>query len=561
MVSSNLSKSESVLERWLELALIGFITLLCVEYIRISGKRYFNFDEFQVLYASAAQLRGKSLYADSIGLHFPFFNMIMSILIAVSGFKTTTLLVARYFVLMVHGVTLFFTYRTTQIIWDKRTGLWAVALTLSSFVFLNRGIEIRHDVFNTLFIIMGGYFGLRYTREKKYSNLILSALMFGWALASTQKAIICSGGMMLGMSLYLLHRKHFEDFFKSALVYMVLLWVPLILCISYLILMYDESFSDFLSRTVFHVAVASIRPPNDLFPFPYDRFAVIGNLLYQNALFYALGCGGMLAGIIDWWRNGSEKIVVATGALLGALFFLLARRPFYQTLLPAIPLLAIMASGMVQTIWGEFERQDLHKRAGLGMVCLLLLFLWPVLVIVVQEGKDRPMTSQLDNVSFCLASLGRDDKVLSFTKNQVFFDPVLGTYNDECGQRFMEYDATCFEKRMIREQCKVIINDHRTSLLNEEIQKKISDNYIRTGVGDILIPGFRLPAGAVVRKKIWIQGIYKDLSGSIGVDGKKVNGGLIHLDQSEYTFRNISNTPAFLVYVFHPDKGLTRSPF
>ena len=65
---------------WFEWILIGFICLLSISYVLISGKRSFNFDEFQVLYASAALLKGKALYADRIGVHFPLVNILYSIL-------------------------------------------------------------------------------------------------------------------------------------------------------------------------------------------------------------------------------------------------------------------------------------------------------------------------------------------------------------------------------------------------------------------------------------------------------------------------------------------------
>ena len=551
MPGRSLSKKSSFLEKWRELVLIGFIAFMSAQFVTISGSRYFNFDEFQVLYESAAQLRGKALYADAIGIHFPFLNIIMSTLIAISGFKSTTFLVARYFVLMVTGLTVFYIYRIAEVLWDRRTGLLSVALTLSSFSFLNRGIEIRHDVFNTLFVVMGGYFGLRYTRENKYSYLVISALCFGWALASTQKAIIWIGGTISGIMLCLLRRGQYRDLLKSALIYVVLGVTPLIFCLSYLVLIHDESLRDFLRVTVFNVAEAVTSPPKSLFP--HDRFVVIGNLLYQNALLYALGCGGVVAGIIEWWRNRSEKILLATCALFGTLFFLTARRPFYQSFLPTIPLLAIMASGMLHTIWGEFKGQDLSKLGGLGVVCLLLLFVWPVLVITHQKSKDLPMTSQLDNVSFCLASLKGDERVLSFTKNQVFFDSVLESHNEVCGRNFYDYDADCFEEKMIKAQCKVVINDYRTKLLNQEIQAKIAANYVPTKFGDILIPGFKLPAGAAVNKKVWIKGDYYSPTRSVEVEGKKVDGDLIHLDQKEYSLKNNSRKSVYLVYVF--DKG------
>jgi hypothetical protein len=92
---------------WLDRILIGYVFLASLFYILASGRRFFNFDEFQVLYASAALLRGKALYADSIGSHFPLVNIFYSNLIYLAGFKATTLLIARYFILGANGIVLF----------------------------------------------------------------------------------------------------------------------------------------------------------------------------------------------------------------------------------------------------------------------------------------------------------------------------------------------------------------------------------------------------------------------------------------------------------------------
>jgi hypothetical protein len=66
---------------WPDLLLIAFIFYMAFVYVKISGNRSFNFDEFQVLYASSALERGRALYADQLGLHFPFFNTAISLLI------------------------------------------------------------------------------------------------------------------------------------------------------------------------------------------------------------------------------------------------------------------------------------------------------------------------------------------------------------------------------------------------------------------------------------------------------------------------------------------------
>lgn len=130
--------------------------------------------------------------------------------------------------------------------------------------------------------------------------------------------------------------------------------------------------------------------------------------------------------------------------------------------------------------------------------------------------------------------------------------------NDECRKRIYDYDATCFEQRMIGQQCKVIINDYRTRLLNKEIRKKIKENYIPIKIGDILIPGFKILPEQPLNKKIWIEGDYYSPTSLLEIDGKKIADKLVHLQQGEYTFRNTSARPVFLVYIFDKEKIRNR---
>jgi hypothetical protein len=175
-----------------------------------------------------------------------------------------------------------------------------------------------------------------------------------------------------------------------------------------------------------------------------------------------------------------------------------------------------------------------------------------------QLSQNPKMTRQIANVSFCLENLTKDDKVLCFTQNQIFFDPVMRISNEECGERIYDYDAGCFERKMKKEQCKIIINDYRTGLLNQKVQKKIILNYIPTKTGDILIPGFKIAPQKVVNKEVWINGYYYSPTLAFEVDGKKIKGNLIELKQGKYSFRNLSDRPVTLVYIFKPGLILNK---
>lgn len=98
---------------------IAFLSLMIV---RPSLIRFFDFDEFQVLYASVALVRGKALYSDQIRCRFPLVNILLSLLIKILGFKTSTVVLIRYLMLLLLLATLLFVFKISGSIWGKMLG-------------------------------------------------------------------------------------------------------------------------------------------------------------------------------------------------------------------------------------------------------------------------------------------------------------------------------------------------------------------------------------------------------------------------------------------------------
>ena len=547
-------------ERIFQLGLILFILYMAYVALKLSSTRFLDFDEYQVLYESASLVRGKALYSDRIGIHFPFMNVTLAFVMDLLGFKTGTVVAVRYFVSLFLFATLLFTFKIAEMIWSRTTGLIAVALTISCMVFLHKGIEIRHDLFNMAFNTIGAYWALKYVEQRRWHSIWLSGLFLGLAVVSTQKAVIWAVGIVMGLLLWLAKGGCFRKVAKVSAIYTSTTVLPIVVLFVYLYLATGESLGAFLGETVIGPLGYFVpEKANTTYPFPYTRQAIYKGLLYENALFYLLGLCGLFWALKGWFQKNSAKVIIVSWAATGMIFYLITLRPFHQNLLPTIPAMGILAAGFIVDLRKGFRFSSKRISVGVGVLGLISLLVWP-LYLIVYEKEINPtiMNREMQNISFCLDNLRADEKVLCFTQQQVFYDSILSMNRNECGSSIYTIDAMCLERKIIEAQCKVIVFDHRTRYLNKEVQKRIAENYLPAGVGDILIPGFRLPAGAEVRKKIWIQGIYKNLSGSVGVDGKKINGGLVHLDQSKYIFRNTSDSPAFLVYVFHPSRAFLR---
>jgi hypothetical protein len=199
------------------------------------------------------------------------------------------------------------------------------------------------------------------------------------------------------------------------------------------------------------------------------------------------------------------------------------------------------------------KKWNFEKKIGLIVPCLLLLFAWPIQFIYPKIFRDPLMDQQMDNVSFCLDNLSRNEKVFCFSQNQIYFDPVIKE-----GESIYKCTAKKFKNAMIADQCKVIINDYRTLLLNDDIKKMIKNNYIFTKIGNILIPGFEILPKRSIEKMVWIEGYYYCPTNFLEINGRPIEGNLTYLKQKRYIFKNLSDRKLCLIFVFEPENILNK---
>jgi hypothetical protein len=544
----------NISEKLPEWILTVYVICLAVGYVLVSGRRFFNFDEFQVVYASAAILRKGALYKEQIGTHFPLANLIMCVPSQLLGFESAVLIVSRYLILALNGIMLLYTYRIGFLLWGRKAGLLSVCMILSSFVFLEKGIEIRHDVFNTVFSVMGAYYGITYLSRMRPLHLLFSTLCFGMALASTQKAIVLAGGFVIGVLMYLaLHEECRKSFGRVALAYLLLTPIPLVMCLLVLVGAGNDTLADFWHYAVKGIIIGFSPHTDSLYPFPYERVDLFKTLFASNPFFYVVCIGGVILILLSKRERRGKRMIIGVWAAVGLAFYVTSKRPFFQTFLAVIPPLAIIGGGVLSSVWEDtLGKWKPMPRNIAVIICFFFLFALPVPSILARVGIDKRFETALVNTSFCVENLKKDDRVLCFTQNQIFFDPLMNMSDEECGERIYDYNADCVEKKMIQAQCRVIINDYRTQLLNQEIKRRIAENYIEAKSGDIFIPGFHIPPRGVISKYIWIKGSYYSPTQSLEIDGEKLDENIIALEQELHTFRNTTDRPVALVYIFDP---------
>ncbi|MCG6895266.1 MAG: glycosyltransferase family 39 protein [Desulfobacteraceae bacterium] len=533
-------------------AALVYVVFTVIAFHQIAVTRNLNYDEFQSLYEGAVVARGAPLYQSDAGRHFPFFSIATSLLVHLFGQSTETVVAARLFLLPYILLTLFFVYRITREIEDRLTAVVAVSLTLANIVFATKGLEIRHDVFGMLFTTLGAYFSVVHLKTRRIGALFLSAIALGFGIASTQKALVWSAAVASATLLCIRSRDGWGPVLRRFGVFFPLLLAPLAVSLAYLLFATEgETLQAFVDVSIFP-ALRFLVPNlvNETYPFPYARSHMIWILMSQNGLFYLLSIAGLVRFLLVSGTNGVGGRVIASWGLVGLLFYLTSSRPFYQTFLPAIPALAIACASLLKDLYVRLYPRFARISTLLIGFSLLVMWIHPASIIVNLWRSSPGMKPQLVRIAFCLDYLKPGDRVFSLSNQQVFFDPVLRLSDKTCGRSLRELDAECVQRLMIRDQCKVILEDRRLKVMNDSVLDHIRNNYLRSAVGDVLIPGFSIPPGAVIDKRVWITGHYYTPSRQVLVDSRPVDSHSIFLPRGPHRLENGTSRTLYWIYLF-----------
>ena len=159
-----------------------------------SFNRLFDHDEFEAMHTSWKLFQGERIYEDFIQHHFPLLHYLLLPLYIIFGSTTETLIAAR--VVMFFNVLgmLVVTYLLAFEAYRKHlvAVVGTLFLTLTT-LFTIKAIEIRPDVPQSLFVLLGALLVLRGFRTRSRWAFVLGGVCFGVAVLFLQKAIIFLG--------------------------------------------------------------------------------------------------------------------------------------------------------------------------------------------------------------------------------------------------------------------------------------------------------------------------------------------------------------------------------
>ena len=513
-----------------------------------------------VINSGNAILEKNFFYGKTFDAHTPLLNFLSTFVIFLTGKTSNVLLYMRVIVFGIICLTLLYIFKISYYLKSKEVGLFAVLLCITSFPFVGKAFEIRHDVLNIFFNTVSVWNLILYFDSKKDKYFIFSALLSGLALATTQKAVIGILGIVCVLFYFLYKNHSFKQVFKSILTYIFFLALPSLLSFSLILLFTKDTLADILKATVIqHLHfVDSTKSP--VLPFYFTKIDMLKPLIYNNGYFYILCLVSVFYYTKKKFKDNEKYLLITSWVLFSLLFYLWVKRPFYQSFITLIPGVSILVSCFIADMTKNVSLKINEKKISVIFIISFLLTVNPSYHLNIKfshylwthrkkipEYKEKNFNNkkQLINAEFCARNLKRGEKVLCWTDQQLFYEPVLNFWvPTDCGENIKEIDPKLLKEKLKKLQCTVAIFDWRTKLLSKSVKSEIEKYYVYSGVGDIYIPGFIIPPKTKVKKNILISGHYffpKDFF---------IKTGTVFLEPKEYEFENKTDTLAVVSYAF-----------
>ena len=360
---------------------ILFVGLICIILIN-SLKRDFNHDEFEKVHTAWKILQGERIYIDFFQHSHPFFFYLLAPLIAILGLNSTALIVLRMVMFLMLLLILLVTCHLAAKVFNKKTAFISVLLLSSAQIFINRTIEIRPDVPQTLFGLLSLFLLFTYFENKSVKCLILSSISLGISFLFLQKTIflITLIWCLLLINVYK-KRVSYRDFLAYPSIFL------LTLAPYYMYIVCSGSLSSYFTLNWVLITKFASR---------FTPFNAIGFALRTSTLlcvFYAWG-------LLKFCKTPNQ---VRTGwfslGLLASTFLIAA--PYKQSFMIAMPLIAIIAANAICLL---FEREQ-------KWILVVLLFAVVIPGFLLLKRAEDNNDAQLKEIDYVLSITDENDFV------------------------------------------------------------------------------------------------------------------------------------------------------
>ena len=497
------------------LALIAVALILRIPILLV---RYFDPDEFEHLHAARNIYHGMVPYRDYFEHHTPFLHFLMAPLYLFWGDTIPLLFVARGIMLIFTCAILYLTYRLTKLLYGSDTALYAAVFLSYMIMFLEKTIEIRPDLPGVTFWLLTLIFFIIGIKSKQRLHFLLSGVMIGGAILSTQKALFTGMGLFLALMWFLLDRRTGLSLQERAF---AILWIVFGLLIPVVVVclyfLPHRALDDFIDRNF----IMNLHWRSKFWPYGY-----IKQVFRQNVFFGVFGLLGLIIATLQLRQReeatkGSFVPVISTYMLIVGLFLMpVPYRQYYLLFIPllamycglvAVKLVKYLSWSQISTSWcktkSSLVRAIVKRFIPFIYVCGYISLAFGIIVqplsqmlgqfLIIKLDKPRYIrlnhsnAGRLNEVRFILQNTTPQDTVLDgWTGSGVFRDHAYYYYFLHSEVRNMLTPKESSEdvvNALRRKETKIIIYDGNVQALSQEVRNYVEANYKPTGVGNLYV--------------------------------------------------------------------------
>ncbi len=533
-------------------SVVIFLLILTALILRIPilKVRGFDPDEFQHLHGARQIYHGDIPYRDYFEHHTPFLHFVLTGLYPIFGEEIRILFAARALMLVFTAIIVYLTYVLGKTLYGTDTGLFAALFLSYVIMFLEKTLEIRPDLpavifwLATLIFIVKGI--QRRTAARSWRWFMLSGLMMGMAIMSTQKALFALGGMLLALAWMFFDPRtgiSWKRSLRLSAIFLGAMMVPAILTCGFFLI--NDGLWQFINCNF----IMNSRWKVKFWPYNYIR-----QLLRQNPFFSVIGILGLVVSTFWFHKRGDISSgrfvpVLCTYVLIAGLFIMpVPYRQYYQLFLPLLAifcglifskisvvnirrLISDLAHGKPRPVYVAFTLIAINLTiAGLLYILsyskpivlnsrAIYLIFWIALTVlalpifILNKGKYAMLlisigfiaypfqqtvkqlsannSGQLGNVQYIMDITTEDDTVLDgwsgygFLRKHAYYYYFL---HPEMRAMLSEKERSDdIIEGLAKQRTKVIIYDSSIKALPEKVQKYISANYVKSGHGNIYV--------------------------------------------------------------------------
>ena len=426
--------------------------------------REFDHDEFEALHSAWKIHAGELIYRDFLQQHHFLLYFLLSPLFSVFNEGTAVIFAARFVSLGFFMGSLMTVYRLAHMISGKCAALLAVLLLVTTVTFFEKAIEIRPDVPLVFFELLSVFWLLRYFRNRKIRDLVLSAVAVFVAFLFLQKAVLL---ILLFAVLFCYQVIRRQMSWREVFIFSGVLGGLLLSSLLFVSLVFGLREYLFLNWEInMHL----------LNTFPITQY--LEQSFQENPVLWGVFAIGVGKGL--WKRVFNPFVYFALGLLL---FIFTTKSPFPQYYLPSLPFVALVAAQVLKSLFSS-------ERWKYGAYALVVVSLCGTGYAMAREWEDN--TSQLKRVQYVLDHTTPNDLVYDgdaefniFRHDLDYFwfsvKPETGVLSSYRILRPYEYEPY----RLIREKKPKIISNSFLYMKHPDIAewytkaKDVKDIYVR----------------------------------------------------------------------------------